>query len=102
MKPFSYLAALRDHRQRWQSLHPLTMIDDDKFVYQYEGQSWEPHNYSNTYLGSIPMFYALKNSINVPTAKLGLAVGLDSVIGVARRTGLSSNLEPFPSLPLSI
>lgn len=100
MKPFSYLAALETIDSDGNPYTPLTMIDDDKFVYQYEGQSWEPHNYSNTYLGSIPMFYALKNSINVPTAKLGLAVGLDSVIGVARRTGLSSNLEPFPSLTL--
>jgi penicillin-binding protein 1B len=38
--------------------------------------------------------------MNVPTAKLGAAVGLDRVISTARRLGIESTLELVPSLPL--
>lgn len=100
MKPFTYLAALESLTPDGEAYTPLTVLKDKSFTYEYEGQSWSPENYSKNQLGEVPLFYALKNSMNIPTAKLGLDVGLSSVIGVAKRMGIESELKPFPSITL--
>jgi penicillin-binding protein 1B len=43
---------------------------------------------------------ALEWSLNVPMTKLGAAAGLTEIISTARRMGITSPLEPVPSLPL--
>ena len=45
---------------------------------------------------------ALEWSLNVPMAQLGAEVGLTEVISTARRMGITSPLEPVPSLPLGV
>lgn len=100
MKPLVYLAALESLDEKGQNYNPLTIIEDTPFEYKYEGQLWEPRNYENKFLGPVPLFYALKNSMNVPTAKLGLKVGLNTVIDVSRRVGIQSELKPFPAMTL--
>lgn len=100
MKPMVYLAALESVDENGDNYHPLKIINDEKFNYKYEGQQWSPKNYSNKFWGDIPMYFALKNSINVSTAKIGLQVGLNNIIDVARRAGVTSPLKAFPSLTL--
>jgi penicillin-binding protein 1B len=100
MKPFVYLAAFEGRRPDGSPYEATTLIDDIPFTYSYEGQKWSPKNYTKEHYGSVPMFYALKNSLNMSTAKLGLEVGLDNIIDVARRAGVTSEMKPFPSLTL--
>lgn len=100
MKPFVYLAALEASDEEGRSYTPLTALSDSKFTHKYEGQSWTPRNYDKKFQGLMPMYYALKNSKNVPTAKLGINIGLSSVIDVAKRMGVESNIAPLPSLTL--
>lgn len=100
MKPFVFLTALENRNEAGEPYTPLTKIADLPFTYRYEGQSWSPKNYDNEYAGDVPLFYALKNSLNAATAKLGLQVGLNNIIDVARRAGYTSELQPFPSLTL--
>ncbi|MCH2533340.1 MAG: PBP1A family penicillin-binding protein [Bdellovibrionales bacterium] len=100
MKPFTYLAAMESLNENGQPYTPLSSIEDKTFTYEYEGQSWSPENYSKTQLGPVPLFYALKNSMNIPTAKLGISIGLSSVIDVAKRMGIESELKPYPSITL--
>lgn len=100
MKPFVYLAALENRDENGNPYEPQTILQDTKFTHKYEGQEWTPKNYEKATLGEVPLYYALKNSLNIPTAKLGLAVGLENIIDVAKRAGITSEMKPFPSLTL--
>lgn len=96
MKPFVFLSALEAGK-----IDPLTELADEKFSYKYGGkQSWSPENYGKKYFGTVPAYFALKNSLNAATAKLGLDIGLDGVIDVAHRLGVNSKLESVPSVTL--
>lgn len=100
MKPFVYLTALLNQTPEGQPYTPITLLNDEKFNYKYEGQSWSPVNYGKQYFGQVPMFYALKNSLNAATAALGLAVGLGNVIDVTHTMGVTSELKSFPAMTL--
>jgi hypothetical protein len=49
------------------------------------GQPWTPKNYENDFVGPIPMRRALYQSRNVPTIRLGIELGVQSVIDEARK-----------------
>lgn len=100
MKPFVYLTALLNNTEEGQPYTPLTLLKDEKFTYKYEGQAWSPDNYGKKYFGTIPMFYALKNSLNASTASLGIQVGLNKVVDVTHTMGVTSELKPLPSMTL--
>jgi penicillin-binding protein 1B len=100
MKPFVYLAALESKNKEGKDFTPITPLKDEKFTIKYEGQSWSPSNYGNESFGVVPMFFALKNSINIPTAGLGLEVGLDKIINITQSLGVTSPLKPVPSVTL--
>lgn len=100
MKPFVYLTALMNETPEGKPYTPITLLNDEKFTAKYEGQSWSPDNYGKQYFGTVPMFYALKNSLNAATASLGLAVGLGNIVDVAHKMGVESELKTFPSITL--
>ncbi|MFS4459472.1 transglycosylase domain-containing protein [Bdellovibrio sp. HCB2-146] len=100
MKPFVFLTALLSKTEEGERYTPVTLLSDDKFTYKYEGQAWSPDNYGKKYFGTVPMFYALKNSLNAATASLGLKVGLDNVIEVTELMGVTSKLKSFPAMTL--
>jgi penicillin-binding protein 1B len=100
MKPLVYLTALESNSPDGAPYTPLTILNDEPFIHDYQGQSWSPKNYGNEYFGKVPMFFALKESLNAATASLGLAIGLDKIITVARRLGIESRIEAFPALTL--
>lgn len=100
MKPLVYLAALESGGVGDVSYSAISTIDDAPYTYKYEGQKWTPKNYTNQFYGSVPFFYALKNSLNVATAKLGIEIGLDKIVDIAERLGVASKMKPFPSLTL--
>lgn len=94
MKPFVYLAALEEGHK------PTEFIADESFKHKFDGKTWSPKNYDGKFNGEVPMYFALMNSLNAATARLAIDVGLDKVINVARRAGVESKLEPYPSLSL--
>ncbi|MDG0815394.1 transglycosylase domain-containing protein [Bdellovibrio svalbardensis] len=100
MKPFVYLTALMNETPEGKPYTPITLLKDEKFTTRYEGQSWSPDNYGNQYFGTVPMFFALKNSLNAATASLGLAVGLGNIVDITHKMGVESELKTFPSLTL--
>lgn len=100
MKPFVYLTALMNDTPEGKPYTPITLLNDEKFTTKYEGQSWSPDNYGKQYFGTVPMFFALKNSLNASTASLGLAVGLGNIVDIAHKMGVESELKTFPSLTL--
>lgn len=100
MKPFVYLAALETQEDQGTTYTPLTLLEDKAFKIKYDNLQWAPKNYKNKYYGTIPMFFALKNSLNSATASLGIKIGLEAVIDEARMAGIETPLEPFPALTL--
>jgi penicillin-binding protein 1A len=96
-KPFVYSAAVR-------AGHPVTeMLDDSPLnppVIQLDSSLWQPKDYDDTTLGPIPMRQSLYLSRNLSTIKLGMALGEQTVIGEARRFGITTPLPPYPSIHL--
>src|SRR5437867_2003216 len=94
-KPFVYAAAIR-------AGHPVTeMLDDSPLnppVIQLDSTPWQPKDYDDTTLGMIPMRQSLFLSRNLSTIKLGMALGEQTVVGEARRFGITTPLRAYPSL----
>lgn len=99
-KPLVYLTALQNRNLEGQSYNPLTPLNNSPFKYEYDRQVWEPNNYDKTFSAPVPLFYALKESMNVPTARLGIDVGLGNIIQTARDLGAQSSLKEYPSISL--
>lgn len=101
MKPFVFLAALDSPGKDGRPYTPISLVTNEKFEIRYEGQRWSPENFEKDMQGGqMPLFYALKNSVNIATAALGIDVGLKNIIVAAQQAGIESPLKEFPSLTL--
>ncbi|MGH7701312.1 MAG: penicillin-binding protein 1A [Gemmatimonadales bacterium] len=97
-KPFVYSAAIR-------AGHPVTELLDDSplttpVINEFDSTVWNPKDYDDTTLGMIPMRQSLYLSRNLSTIKLGMALGEQTVIGEARRYGITTPMPPFPAIHL--
>lgn len=94
-KAFVYAEALAE------GMTASTMVGDTAIrVRLPNGQYYSPENADNTFLGELTMREALTRSRNPVAVQLALAVGMDSVIALARRTGLRATISPYPSSAL--
>lgn len=57
-----------------------------------EMSTWTPRNFEHTFHGPVTLRYTLMKSINVPTAKLLHALGVDPVIQLAKDLGIKTRL----------
>jgi penicillin-binding protein 1B len=97
LKPAVYLTAL-EQPDRYTL---ATLLDDSPLKYTARnGDIWKPGNYDKLNHGEVPLYQALAHSYNVSTARLGLALGIDSIIMTLRRLGVEQPLNPYPSLVL--
>src|SRR5689334_19086156 len=79
-KPIVYADAIQNGRP------PSYILDDSPLSYTPPGgQTWEPQNFDGAFEGKIPMRRALFESRNVPTIRLGIELGIPSVIDEARK-----------------
>lgn len=89
-KPIVYLAALEA------GYAAGTVVNDTPVAYG----SYRPQNFGNKYYGDISLTGALTLSLNTVAVGLTSSIGVDHVINVARRLGITSNLEPSLALAL--
>src|SRR5207244_10482910 len=61
---------------------------------------WSPHDYDNKYEGNVTLLHALAESRNVPAVRLIARLGVDKVIKLCRKFGITSRL--VPNLPLAL
>jgi penicillin-binding protein 1B len=95
VKPFIYLTAIE------KGAKPLDLISDEKFEVKLPTkQIWSPENYDKKFLGQVPLYFALKNSLNAATAKLGLELGLERIVDTLKAAGIKSEIPLLPSLTL--
>jgi penicillin-binding protein 1A len=79
---------------------PFDTILDAPFTTMSGGQPYSPHNYDEKFEGIITLRRALEGSRNVPAVKLAEKIGMNSVIDMARRFGITSALPPY--LPIAL
>ena len=91
-KPFVYAAALESGMPA-----SAVFVDSPVVLEQVDGTLWKPSNYEEDFLGPITIRHALRKSINMVAIKLAREVGLESVAEMARRLGIRTEVEPYPS-----
>jgi len=97
VKPAVYLAALMDS----ENYNLTTPISDAAVTLQAKnGKTWTPKNYDNKSHGTIPLYEGLSHSYNQATVRLGMTVGLRSVVSTLKRLGVKQEINPYPSLML--
>ena len=97
IKPAVYLAALEQPGRYTLA----SMLDDSPLTWTASnGKTWSPGNYDRQYHGRVPLYRSLAHSYNVATARLGLDLGIPSVISTLKRLGIDADLRPYPSLVL--
>ena len=99
-KPFALIAALEQGislASVWNGNGPL--IFDD-----FNGRPYEVSNYGNKSFGDVSLLRASASSINTVYVPLGIKVGVDKVIEVARRAGIPESVAmvPSPSVVLGV
>jgi len=99
-KPVVYITALRAEAGAEPAFTPASMLRDEPIEIRYDGQSWKPQNFDNQYAGQVTLRSALEQSLNCATAWLGEQVGYRPIIETARQLGLTTPMEPVPSLVL--
>ncbi|MGA9665524.1 MAG: penicillin-binding protein 1B [Gallionella sp.] len=94
VKPIVYLTALEDP-QRYTLITPL---DDSPLVWSEQGTpDWKPNNYDREFHGQVQLRIALAQSYNVATARLGIALGVDNILGKLPLFGIDRRPPPFAS-----
>jgi membrane peptidoglycan carboxypeptidase len=100
MKPFVYLAAFREPGRDGGYWSPATRIEDEPREVKVGNRLWAPQNYDREFRGLVTVRQAIEQSLNVPTARVALEIGVDRVAGTAKDLGIRSPLEEVPSLAL--
>jgi penicillin-binding protein 1A len=97
-KPYVYATAIAEG-----IVKPTSIVVDSPVCIG----NWCPHNYSNSYGGSMTLTQALVRSINVIPVKLSIALGKGNpklgramIIQNARKMGIRTPLNDTPSLPI--
>ncbi len=98
-KPLVYLSAFQHDPTGFTS---ATLLDDRPLTIQSGGDVWEPVNYDQRFRGAVTVRTALERSLNVPTVRLAMAVGLDEVAATAAMAGWNGELPRVPALSLGV
>ncbi|MSX17592.1 MAG: penicillin-binding protein [Actinobacteria bacterium] len=70
---------------------------DSPQIYEADGKPYEVGNYGNKSFGDITLLQATASSVNTVYVPLGLQVGAEKVVEVARRAGIPTSVEMMPT-----
>jgi len=102
-KPFVMLAAFA-RRDLVPPITPATILSDSPITVEWgrrrASERWTPRNYDGGYRGLMSVRRAVELSINIPTVRAALAADLGTVLAASRAAGISSRMEPYPSVAL--
>jgi penicillin-binding protein 1A len=93
-KPIVYATAIQSGRP------PSYIIDDAPLeVPQLDStKPWIPQNYDLKFLGPMTMRHGLYESRNMIAIRVGMEVGEQSVVEMAKRFGITTPVPPYPSI----
>ncbi|MCR9548012.1 penicillin-binding protein 1B [Vibrio antiquarius] len=96
VKPAIYLTALEQPEKYNLG---TTLHDTPLSLKSSKGNVWTPRNYDRKYRGDVPLYIALAKSLNVPTVRLGMALGIPEVSSTLERLGVNKDeIRPVPSM----
>ncbi len=98
-KPFVYATAINQLKKSPCDKYPNTLYTIPKEKYGMD-KDWTPKNAGESYGGERTLKNALANSINVITARLIDEVGPVTVANLAKRAGITSEIQANPSIAL--
>lgn len=96
VKPAVYLTALADP-----SKYNLATTLQDKPISLKgsKGSLWEPKNFDKKFRGQVPLYKALASSLNIPTVRLGMALGISNVTNTLEALGVDrQEIRPVPAM----
>jgi len=93
-KPYVYTAAIED------GVKPTDLILDAPTTFSTPGGPYTPHNYEGDYKGNMTVINAFAESRNIPALKLAARVGIQKVVDMVHRFGVTSPVPLF--LPVAI
>ncbi|MGQ0813304.1 MAG: penicillin-binding protein 1A [Gemmatimonadota bacterium] len=73
------------------------LVDEPFYMEQVDGTVWAPRNFDPDFRGPISLRETLKFSVNIPTIKLALEIGMEPVVQQTRRMGISTPIPPYPA-----
>ncbi|HEX5715949.1 MAG TPA: PBP1A family penicillin-binding protein [Thermoanaerobaculia bacterium] len=94
-KPVVYAAAFEEA-----VVSPSSMVKDSPITVKAKGLAWKPQNYDRGFRGMVTVRTALEQSLNIPTVRLALQVGLTRVVDLAQDMGFKAKFDTVPSLAL--
>jgi penicillin-binding protein 1A len=95
IKPILYTVAIDN------GYSPCFEVANEKIVFE-DFQNWSPSNSDGKYGGMLTLYQGLAGSVNTISAFLMKQIGPQPMIELARRMGISSKMEPFPSICLGV
>lgn len=102
-KPFIYTLALKE-----KGYSPCFEIPNEKVTFEKDDPKWEllqdwtPVNSDNKYGGMMSLKHGLANSVNTITAFLMHELTPKAVIDLVRQMGVTSKIDPVPSICLGV
>ena len=97
IKPVVYLAALMNPDR----YTLITRLQDEPIsIRGRNGKTWTPRNYDRVAHGEVPLHQALAKSYNLATVNLGMELGLEQILELLEKLGISRPVMPVPSLLL--
>jgi penicillin-binding protein 1B len=94
-KPIVYAAAFEAKK-----VTPASFLEDEPLTVRLATMNWSPKNDDGSFHGWVTVRSALEKSYNPATARLAIEVGMPRIIDLAHDMGISSDMEPFPSVAL--
>ena len=92
-KPIVYATAIT------QGKSPAAIIDDSPIsLPQLDGTDWTPENYDLKFQGPMTMRRGLYESRNIIAIRVGMEVGENNVVEMARKFGITTPIPPYPSI----
>ncbi|HKJ18963.1 MAG TPA: penicillin-binding protein 1B [Xanthomonadales bacterium] len=95
IKPLVYLLAL-EHESEYNLASRLQ--DEPITLRQPNGKEWSPSNYDNKSHGEVSLMQALAQSYNQATVRLGLDIGVTSLLHRIEQLGVRAEIEAVPSV----
>jgi penicillin-binding protein 1A len=95
-KPFVYAMAMEE------GMTPSDVVNDSPISFKgaRPGEVWSPQNYDGEYNGKVTLETALAKSLNAATVRMASWFGVQPIIKMAQRLGVTTDLQPY--LPIAL
>jgi penicillin-binding protein 1B len=93
IKPVIYLTALAQPNR----FHLGSVLQDSPLSLKSGGKNWQPQNYDKRFRGPVSLLQSLSESLNIPTVRLGLQLGLPALQQSLQQLGLAREVKLRPS-----